>query len=203
MADDAELLAAWRDGDRRSGSRLIARYVDPLRRFFLNKVRGDDEVADLAQRTFAAVVESVDRFRGEASLRTWIYAIARNVLREWARERSKQERIDLGTVSVAALGIGPSTALDGRREHQLVLEALRRLPLETQILLELYFLQELTAGEIARMDEIPEGTVRNRIRLARRDLVRIIAELRHDGDVEPTVESLDEWAASLRRSWRG
>ena len=202
--NDHELLVAWRDGDRRAGSRLIARYVRPLHRFFINKVRREQDVEELAQRTFTALVESVDRFRGEASLRTWVYAIARNVLREWARERSKRERVDFGTVSVEELGIGAGTAIDGRREHQRMLEALRRLPLETQVLLELYFLQQLTAREIANIDGIPEGTVRNRIRLARRDLGRIIDELRGETDlISSTPEALDDWARSIREAWSG
>ncbi|MCA9638020.1 MAG: RNA polymerase subunit sigma-70, partial [Myxococcales bacterium] len=67
MDADFELLEAWRGGDPRAGDTLLRRYFAALHRFFANKV--DDEVEDLIQRTFLALVRSRhairegDRFR--------------------------------------------------------------------------------------------------------------------------------------------
>jgi RNA polymerase sigma-70 factor (ECF subfamily) len=83
MASDRELLDAWREGDKDAARQLLDRHYGPLDRFFRNKVGA--EAADLVQRTMLVCVESRDRFRGEASFRTDLFAIARNELRAHVR----------------------------------------------------------------------------------------------------------------------
>lgn len=195
---DRELLLAWKQGNRQAGGELIRRHIPALHRFFVNKVSSGAEVDELVQRTFTACVEGIDGFRGEASFRTWMFAIARNVLGLWIRARARAP-VDLGTTSIADLGVGPSTALAAAREREQLLQALRRIPLEQQILLELYYWEELSAAQIGRVFEIPEATVRGRIRKAKLELRAALDEMARTGiDVELTISNLEDWARSLR-----
>jgi DNA-directed RNA polymerase specialized sigma24 family protein len=94
MTSDQELLRAWRAGDREAGGTLFERHFAAIRRFFRNKV--DHQVEDLVQRTFTACVEARDRFRGDSSFRTYLFAIAHNVLRDHIRRRRRgTEELDL------------------------------------------------------------------------------------------------------------
>jgi RNA polymerase sigma-70 factor (ECF subfamily) len=195
---DRELLFAWKDGDRRAGGELIRRHIPALHRFFVNKVSASSDVEELVQRTFTACVEGIDGFRGDASFRTWMFVIARNVLGMWIRGRT-QATVDLGTASIADLGVGPSTALAAGRERKQLLHALRRIALEQQIILELYYWDELSAAEIGAVFEIPEGTARGRIRKAKLELRAVLDEMARTGiDVESTISGLEHWARSLR-----
>ena len=74
--DDFETLDRWRAGDRAAGNELLRRHFDGLYRFFRNKV--DEGVDDLIQRSFLACVESKDRFRKQASFRTYLFTVARH-----------------------------------------------------------------------------------------------------------------------------
>ena len=67
---DAELLSAWRGGDKQAGGELIARYFRRVYRFFASKVASASEVEDLVQRTLTGAVEGLERFQGQASGRT-------------------------------------------------------------------------------------------------------------------------------------
>ena len=83
---DEILLARWREGEARAGAVLIARHHESLARFFLTKAGTDGE--DLVQATFLGLLGGgLERFRGEASFRTFLFAIARNKLLEYIRAR--------------------------------------------------------------------------------------------------------------------
>lgn len=203
--DERALLQAWSRGDKAAGERLFARYYKPLTRFFINKVRTRDEVEDLVQRSFVAIVEAAPRFRGDASVRTWIFAIARNLLRQFYDKRRREAAVEGGDreLSVADFDApGPSTLLRGKAEQKLLLQALRELPLETQVMLELFYWEEMRAREIGEVLGMPEGTTRSKLRKARADLRASLERLAGEpGLLESTVEDLAGWAAGLRELW--
>lgn len=197
-ATDLELLDAWRAGDRTAGEELFERHFDAVARFFRNKVAHG--IDDLIQRTFLQCVESKDRFRGEASFRTFLFAVAHNVLgKHYRSQRRHGGRIDFGVTSVHDLAPSPSVVIAQHREHRVLLQALRRIPLEHQIVLELYYWEKLTAAEVGRVLDVPEGTARTRIRRAKQLLEEQMTKLVEDKALlESTLVNLDAWAASLR-----
>jgi RNA polymerase sigma-70 factor (ECF subfamily) len=80
-----------------------------------------------------------------------------------------------------------------------LVEALRRLPMELQIALELRYWERLTNVQIAEITEVPEGTVKSRINRAKRLLRTIISQLEAPPQiVRDTVERLDEWVEQVR-----
>ncbi len=202
--DDRALLLAWQAGDKRAGGALIDRYLSSMLRFFRNKVRDGNQAEELTQRTFKGAVEGVLRFRDGASVRTWLFAIARNILRQWAEEmaRARGRQGELGDTSVADLGAGPSTMVAKRREQRLMLEGLRQLPIESQLVLELFYWEQMTAKQIGEVLDCPEGTARSRLRKAKLELRGTLDALARDpGELESTVHGLETWAKELRAAW--
>ena len=198
MEDDLELAVRWREGDKRAGARLFERNYVSIERFFRNKVSHGLE--DLIQRTFLICVETKDRFRGASSYRTYLFAIANNVLRNHYRSaRRDRERLDFGTHSVADLAPGMSSLVRGKEEQSVLLQALREIPLDYQIVLELYYWEELDGKEISAALDIPLGTARSRIRIGKERLERKLTEL-HARDRRPTEtqSNLDDWARAVR-----
>jgi RNA polymerase sigma-70 factor (ECF subfamily) len=197
-ATDAELLEAWRGGDRRAGEELFERHFDAVARFFRNKI--DHGIDDLIQRTFLACVETRDKFRGESSFRTYIFGVAHNVLGKHFRSKRRHgDRIDFGVTSVHDLSPSPSVIVAKHREQRLLLEALRRIPIEHQIVLELYYWERLPAPEVAQVVGCPEGTARTRIRRAKQLLEAEMEKLAVNKDqLHSTIVNLEGWAEGLR-----
>ncbi len=195
MSEDGELFEAWCAGDQRSGASLFDRHFNAVSRFFRNKVSDDFE--DLVQQTFIACVESRDRFRRDSAFRTFLFAIAHNVLRNYFRSR-KRERIDFTEVSAEDLGPGPSTMLARAREQELLLAGLRRLPLDLQVILELYYWEGMTAKAIGEVLDESEYTVRNRLRRGK-DLLRRAMETlaASPEELKSTLEGLERWAREI------
>lgn len=198
MTSDADLLLAWRNGDRAAGEELFERHFDAVARFFRNKV--DRGIDDLIQRTFLACVESKDRFRGESTFRTFLFGVAHNVLGKHFRSKKRHgDRIDFGVTSVHDISPSPSVIVAKHREQQVLLQALRRIPLESQVVLELYFWEKLTAAEVAQVVGVPEGTAKTRIRRAKQLLEQEMGKLISSKEqLESTVANLDSWAEGLR-----
>lgn len=197
-ADDFELLEAWRAGDSEAGNQLFQRHFDSICRFFANKL-GDD-VDDLIQKTFLACVEGKERFRGDASFRGYLFGVARNVLRRFFRDkRYHGERFDALLTSVHDVAPGPSLLIAEKKEQQLLLQALRRIPVDLQITLELYYWEQMSASELGQVMGLPEGTVRGRIRRAKQLLEEQLSELAESPQMlQSTMADLDGWARSLK-----
>lgn len=197
MATDFELLDAWRSGDRMAGNELFDRYFDALFRFFRNKVT--DGADDLVQQTFLACVESRDRFRGDSSFRTYLFAVARSKLYDQLGRQHRNGAIDYGVTSCADLGVSPSgmMAVDEQQRHLLM--GLRALPIELQVALELFYFERIRGPELAEVLGVPEGTVRSRLRRGKELLRAQLERLLHTPmAAEQTMTDLEAWAAKLR-----
>lgn len=196
---DLELLERWRGGDKTAGDELFVRHFDGIFRFFASKMSGD-AVEDLVQSTFLACVEGKDAFRGDASFRTYLFAVARKLLYRRYRDRKKTDALDFGVTSLHDLGPSPTAALHAEQEQRLLLEALRRIPLDLQIALELHYWERLSGPDIAVVLDVPEGTVRSRLRRAREALQVQLQALADSAELlAATTSDLDRWADSLRR----
>ncbi len=161
---DRELLALWRRGDRRAGQQLFERHFDAIARFFRSKL-GDD-VQDLVQRTFADCVERRDHIDEHASVRAYLFGIARNRLVDHLRARQARS-FDPQVTSIAELGTSPSAAVGRKDDERLLQLALRRLPVDLQITVELAYWEGLDGPEIAAVLGIGANTVRGRLARAR------------------------------------
>lgn len=196
---DFELLERWRQGDREAGNDLFTRHFRAVFRFFRTKL--DDELAEeLSQVCFLACVDGRDKFRAASSFRTYLFAIARNQLFMHFRKRGRQVEVStFETQSMADLGAGPSTLVAARAEQRLLLRALRRIPVDFQIAVELFYWEGLATREIATVLGVPEGTVRSRLTRAREHLATQMRALAESADLaESTIADFEQWARSLR-----
>ena len=195
---DGELLERWRAGDTATGEALFERYYDMVERFFLNKVSSG--VPDLVQETFIRCVESRDRIRDNDRFRVYMFGIAYNVLSAHLRERYRGDRaIDFNEDSVHDLSPSPGSVVAQRREHRLLIEALRNIPVDDQVLLELHYWEQLTTHQMAEVLGIPVGTARGRLQRARDKLEEVMQRLAESPqDLSSTLARLDDWAAECR-----
>lgn len=197
---DADLLEAWVSGDLGAGGQLFERNFESVVRFFRNKV--DGPIDDLVQKTFLGCLEGRQRVRGEAGFRAYLFGVARNVLGKYWRSRvSGLREVDLETESVVQLGASPTSIFARDRGQLAMLNALRRIPLDSQIVLELCYWELMTAAEIAAVLEIPLGTAKTRIRRARALLSTQIEALGTGIlPMRSTVTRLATWARAVRPS---
>jgi len=194
---DADLLAAWRAGDRALGNALFRRHVVRVSRFFRTKL--PEAAEDLTQSTFLALVEAQPTLRAEASFRAFVFGIARKQLLMHLRGRTRaRQRFDPLTTSAVDAGASPARLAARHEQQRLVATALQRLPVDYQVALELHYLEGLSLQEIAEALEIPLGTVKSHLSRGRTLAAERLAELAPPAELlTSAVTGLEEWIGTL------
>ncbi len=194
---DIALLDQWRNGDADAGQALFQRHFDSIYGFFETKCEADAD--ELVQSTFLACLRARDQFRKESSFRTYLFTIARHELYRLLRGRQRDgARLDFHLSSIAELISTPGTRIARNQEHQHLIEALRRLPVEQQTLLELHYWEDMGIAELADVFEVPQATIRTRLHRARKLLRTTMLSTAPQGVLE-TLETMDAWARGLSR----
>ena len=172
-ATDAELIARWQTGDQRAAAFLVDRHATPLARFAASLgVR--DEVDELVQDTFVRAFNSLDSFRADSSLRTWLFTILKRLLLD--RKRSERRRRDVSEIDErdAATEYDALDTMVGDEMAQRVRDAVNRLsPLQREVF-SLRVNEGMAYAEIAQAVGSTEGSCRvhyhNAIRLIKEHL---------------------------------
>jgi RNA polymerase sigma-70 factor (ECF subfamily) len=90
-ADDAALIERWMGGDQRAATELVSRHAESLARFAMS-IGERDGVDEPVQDTFVRAFQSLEAFRAESSLRTWLFTILRRLVLD--RRRAEKRRRD-------------------------------------------------------------------------------------------------------------
>lgn len=150
------------------------------------------------QETLLAALEARDRFRGDARFGTFLMGIARNkVMMHWRSRARRPEEVDVGGLSLEALGASATSIIAHKDAEQRLLQALRTIPLADQLLLQMHYWDGLTGPQLAEALECPEGTVRSRLRSAKAKLRALLEDSR---PVSEDQGGFDAWVEGLRQS---
>ncbi len=176
-AEERRLLSAARSGDRRALERLLRLLSGPVFRFGRGFCGDPDDAADVAQVTLAALARTVRDFRGDSSLTTWAYTVARNACtrhrRRGAHEPARFEPLEPGTadrpgaLQVAAPGGDPERALERAELREALERAIASLPPSQREVLVLRDVEGLSAKEVGRQLRLTERAVKSRLHRAR------------------------------------
>jgi RNA polymerase sigma-70 factor (ECF subfamily) len=191
MADvDLELLDQWIAGNAAAGNQLFTRNFPAVYRFFEMKTEGD--IDDLVQETFLACLRGRETYRRQASFRTYLLAIARHVLfGYWRKRRVTGAQLDFDEISVASLSTSVGSRLVRGQDHAALQAAMTELPLDQQLLLELYYWEGLDRDALAEVFDVESTTIGTRLFRARQVLRNRLrgATTGVDGDA-----AFDRWA---------
>lgn len=183
--EDAKFIERLRAGDEDAYDRLVNEYSGGIYSMLLRLTENAEDAGDLTQETFMNAFRSIKKFRGESSIRTWLYRIAinrsRNRFRWWkSRRRSKTVSIDSirtdedRPLHETLAGDTPdpeSEAITAERMYRLR-EMLLTLPDIFREAVILRDIEGLTYEEIAEVLEISIGTVKSRIARGRAELAK-------------------------------
>ena len=185
--DDLALIEGLRAGTESAYETLIERFERPVFSIVSRLLEQPADAPDVVQDVFVKIFRNVDGFRGESSLKTWVYRIAVNEARNQRRwfGRHRRQEVDLEPATPEKHGLkdvledrGPSPfelALD-RETHTLIEEALAAVPGSYRTAIVLREVEGLSYEEIASILSISLGTVKSRILRGREALRRVIAE---------------------------
>ena len=169
---DAELIERWKAGDQRAAAELVDRHASALARFAASCGARED-IEELVQDTFVRAFASLGSFRGDSSLRTWLFTIQRRLLLD--RRRSARKR--RGDVQIQEDDVATEyTALDGvvaDETERMLVKAMGRLsPMQREV-----FTLRVTEGMSYRDIADVLGSTEGAARVHYHNALRAVKEL--------------------------
>jgi RNA polymerase sigma-70 factor (ECF subfamily) len=181
--DEFSLLPRLSAGEEAAIRDVYLRHHDTVRSF-AQRLIGDREAAeDLVHEVFVALPRAARRFRGEASLRHFLFSIAvnhaRQHLRTAVRRRRAQQRLMLEPGSTP---VTPGETAENRQLARALVAALDELPIDQRVAFVLCEVEERSSGEAARIAGTSDANIRARLFKARRTLRRLLAAWHAKGE---------------------
>jgi len=172
LPEEQRWVARFQAGDPAAFARIMNHY-EPYVLGLLWRMTGDRAKAeDLCQESFIRILKGLPHFRGESSLKTWIFRIAHNTATDLFRsakpEAEPLEEADSSSSSDG--GPGPLEKIEGdqlRRRLEAAMELLPELP---RTILHLFYWDDLPVVQIASVLKLPEGTVKTHLFRGRKAL---------------------------------
>lgn len=189
---DRDLLAAARDGDRSAVDALVVRYQPIVYRFGFKMCGNVEDARDVLQETLLAMARSLDGFRADSSLSTWLYTIARRFCMKKRRRRrsapASEESLDALHAErlddLVAPTRNPEQALAGREMLAAVNAAIASLEPAQREVLVLRDVEGLSAAEVGEVLGLGVEAVKSRLHRARLSIRRQLAPVM-EGTVTP------------------
>ncbi|MBN2797815.1 MAG: sigma-70 family RNA polymerase sigma factor [Deltaproteobacteria bacterium] len=181
---DAELVARFKEGDRSAYEAIMRRYQDTVYTLALRWMRDEQVAEEVSQDIFIKLHSALHDFRGDATLRTWIYRVAVNHCknRRLYRSRRKMDQHDplegrSPDPDAPARELPSPLPLPDhdvqRAEAEVLLRAaLAELDPEQRQIIVLRDVEDLDYQEIADLLQLPRGTVKSRLHRARQQLAQ-------------------------------
>lgn len=173
---DQDLVTRAKDGDTRAFDALILKYGDKLFGLVYSMTSHKEDTHDLLQEIFAKAYQSLPKFREKSTFYTWIYQIATNRTLNFLKKRKNRATSSLDDVE-SSVQQDPAlidTTHDSNPERRTNInelqkrlnEAMMGLSEAHRMVVTLFDIQGMSHGEIAKVLETSEGTIRSRLHYA-------------------------------------
>ena len=171
--DDDSLVAAIRDGSESAFNTLIDRHQQAVRTFLRGLLSNHSDADDIAQETFLAAWTQAKSFRGQGSVRAWLFSIA------WRKAKGRQRgwfRAARRDTIYHASSSGEEARKGFAEDRIAVHQALQSLPLDQRAAVTLVLGSGYTHAEAGEMLAIPLGTIKSHVLRGREKLRGILGD---------------------------
>ncbi|MGH7873492.1 MAG: sigma-70 family RNA polymerase sigma factor [Candidatus Binatia bacterium] len=181
---DADYVRRLQRGETDAFEMLVRRHEKTIFNLVYRMLGDYDEAAEVSQEVFLSAYRAIGRFRGDANFSTWLYRIALNhtSTRRKSLSRRQQRNVAIDdTEPVRDLQPGPAETMEKKEIRERVQRALNNLEPDDATVIVLRDLQDIPYEEVARLLEVPVGTVKSRLHRARQALKSQLASYFYAG----------------------
>ncbi|SRR5579862_363865 len=164
-----------RAGEPAAWDTLFRRYQLPLYVYVFELVHDEQASLDLVQETFIAAVRHIGGLREDGRFGSWLFGIAhQKCIQRWRKQNREEVSLDEIPESPDESEGAPDDLLIRQEQEAGFMQVLNQLPLPQRAVLLLYFVENFSIEEIARITNTPPGTVKSRLFYAKRALRKLI-----------------------------
>lgn len=183
IATDTELVRRIRKGDHAAFRTIVERYEPQVAATAIGMLGPGPEAEDVGQNAFVRFYQAIDRFRGEASVGTYLTRIAINLSLNALKQRKRNERRHVRTDEAenGLPGIDGAQGVEERERDRVVRRAIDQLPDNQRSVVVLRMLQGYSTKETAELLRVPQGTVLSRLARAQLRLKEVLSPYMRNG----------------------
>lgn len=173
--NDERIAQLVQEGDKEAFGLLIIKYEESIKRYAKKFVFDPEEINDVSQTVFLKAFENIQSFNVKLKFSTWLYRIAHNELVNLLRKKKMFPLFDLDTFW-PHLHPGKKE-IEKEAERKLMLadfeECFDKMQTKYREVIILYYIEDLSYGEISEVLHTPQSTVGVRLKRARQILQKI------------------------------
>jgi RNA polymerase sigma-70 factor (ECF subfamily) len=179
VASEREQLpvAAARAGDAEAWGTLLARFRLPLYAYVFELVHQEQASLDIVQETFINAARHIGSLRDDDKFGSWAFNIAhQKCIQHWRRQHPEEISIDPQDEELPDFEPGPHDLLIRKEQEAEFMRLLDQLAVPHRAVLLLYFVEDFSLEEIARITGAQLGTVKSRLHYARKAFKKLCEE---------------------------
>lgn len=177
--NEAGLVKRLRDPAtcRAAFGEVIDRYTEPLYRSIRRMVQNHDDANDLLQNTFIKAWTSIENFRGEAKLSTWLHKIAINESLTHLEREKKRQGVSMGDENSTVINaIAADTWIDGDAISMLLRQAVASLPEKQRLVFNMKYFEEMKYEQMSEILGTSVGALKASYHIAVKKIEQYLAE---------------------------
>lgn len=182
---DAQLVSALTNGDEDAFKHLVESFQDKIFSICLGYLKNEGDAEDATQEVFIELFRSIDNFKGDSALNTWIYRIAVNKSLEALRKRKTKRRFGFlnslfGKEDVVERNHAefkhPGIQLENKERAEVLFRHIEKLPTNQKTAFQLHKLQELSYQEISEVMKTSLPSVESLMFRAKKNLQKSLRD---------------------------
>ncbi len=198
--DDQKCIEAILNGDANAYSLLVNRYKDLVFTLALRMMKHREEAEEVAQDSFIKAYRSLEKFKGDSKFSTWMYRVTYNT----CLDRLKKNKRKQNTVAIDEFTEHKVKTIDNaldkieKEERQTAIrQCLDQLSSEDNYLLTLYYFDELSLDEIAKIIGLKPNNVKVKLHRSRKRLATVLRQ-KLDNETIESYERTGSYRAAFR-----
>lgn len=184
MSAEATLIKQIAQKDRQAFAKLYEMYQPMVLRYCGRLLNHDVETAaDIADEVFFEVWQKSANFRGDSTVKTWLFSIAHHKSVSYIRKNREASLDNEEQVNqMVSFELGQEQVINKQQHHEMLAKAIEQLSIEHKEVLHLFYYSDMSIKEIALTVQVNEQTVRTRLHYAKKYLLPILTSMGVNAD---------------------
>lgn len=167
------------DGDTNAFSVLVDRYKDLVYTLSLRMMKNREEAEEVAQDTFIKMYKSLNKFKGDSKFSTWVYRVAYNTCLDRLKKNKRTQQtvaIDEYTEHQVKTIDNALDKIEAKERKMVIQQCLEQLSSDDSFILTLFYFEELSLDEIAKIVGLKPNNVKVKLHRSRKRLATILKD---------------------------